>query len=135
MLATGRSIRRPEQSGHPSQGALPLSAGRRRPASADFPASAALTRIDDAHKLRALPARKFAMSTAKKSANLSVRADLLEEARAYKINLSQTLEAALQAALKKEKERRWLEENRAAIEAYNRHIERDGLWSDGMRLF
>lgn len=74
-------------------------------------------------------------STVKKATNLSIRKDLLEEARAYKINLSQTLEAALQVELKKEKERRWLEENRAAIEAYNRHIERDGLWSDGMRLF
>lgn len=75
------------------------------------------------------------MGVTKKAANLSIRADLLEEARAYKINLSQTLEAALQAELKKEKERRWLEENRAAIDAYNRHIERDGLWSDGLRLF
>lgn len=75
------------------------------------------------------------MTVAKKAANLSVRADLLEEARAYKINLSQTLEAALQVQVKKVKERQWLEENRAAIEAYNRHIERDGLWSDGMRLF
>lgn len=71
----------------------------------------------------------------KKAANLSIRADLLEEARAFKINLSQTLETALVGVVKKEKERRWLEENQAAIEAYNRHIERDGLWSDGMRLF
>lgn len=75
------------------------------------------------------------MSSTKKSANLSIRTDLLEEARAYKINLSQTLEAALQVELKKEKERRWLEENRAAIEAYNREIAEHGLWSDGLRLF
>ncbi len=75
------------------------------------------------------------MSTPKKAANLSVRADLLEEARAYKINLSQTLEAALQVELKKEKERRWLEENRAAIDAYNRLIEREGLFSDSYRTF
>ncbi|GAB1392251.1 type II toxin-antitoxin system CcdA family antitoxin [Rhodocyclaceae bacterium] len=75
------------------------------------------------------------MTAAKKAANLSVRADLLEEARAYKINLSQTLEAALQVELKKEKERRWLEENRAAIEAYNRHIEEHGLFSDKFRTF
>ncbi len=75
------------------------------------------------------------MSAAKKSANLSIRTDLLEEARAYKINLSQTLEAALQVELKKEKERRWLEENRAAIEAYNRHIEAHGLFSDRFRTF
>ncbi|MBU0751124.1 MAG: type II toxin-antitoxin system CcdA family antitoxin [Gammaproteobacteria bacterium] len=74
-------------------------------------------------------------ATAKKAANLSVRADLLEEARARKINLSQTLENALQAELKKHREAEWLEQNKEAIEAYNRHIERDGLWSDGMRLF
>ncbi|MDP1526600.1 MAG: type II toxin-antitoxin system CcdA family antitoxin [Rhodocyclaceae bacterium] len=71
----------------------------------------------------------------KKAANLSVRADLLEEARAYKINLSQTLEAALQVELKKEKERRWLEENRAAIDAYNREIAENGLFSDRFRTF
>jgi antitoxin CcdA len=71
----------------------------------------------------------------KKAANLSIRADLLEEARAYKINLSQTLETALADIVKKEKERRWLEENRAAIEAYNREIAEHGLWSDGLRLF
>lgn len=75
------------------------------------------------------------MSAAKKAANLSVRADLLEEARAYKINLSQTLELALQAELKKEKERRWLEENRAAIDAYNREVAEHGLFSDRFRTF
>ena len=75
------------------------------------------------------------MTATKKAANLSVRADLLEEARAYKINLSQTLEAALQIELKKEKERRWLEENRAAIEAYNREVAEHGLFSDRFRSF
>ena len=76
------------------------------------------------------------MSTpAKKAANLTVRADLLEEARARKINLSQTLETALAAEIKRRRETEWLEQNKAAIDAYNRHIERDGLWSDGLRLF
>ena len=75
------------------------------------------------------------MSATKKAANLTVRADLLEEARTYRINLSQTLETALQAELKKEKERRWLEENRAAIDAYNRELAEHGLWSDGLRQF
>ena len=75
------------------------------------------------------------MSATKKAANLTVRADLLEEARAYRINLSQTLETALQAELKKEKERRWLEENRVAIDAYNRELAEHGLWSDGLRQF
>ena len=47
----------------------------------------------------------------KKAANLTVRADLLEEARARKINLSQTLETALTAELKKQREAEWLEQN------------------------
>ncbi len=75
------------------------------------------------------------MTATKKAANLGVCADLLAEARAYKINLSQTLEAALQVEVKKEKERRWLEENRVAIDAYNREIAEHGLWSDGLRQF
>jgi antitoxin CcdA len=76
------------------------------------------------------------MSTpTKKAANLTVRADLLEEARARKINLSQTLETALAAELKKRREAEWLEQNKAAIEAYNREIAEHGLWSDGLRQF
>lgn len=75
------------------------------------------------------------MSTLKKAANLSVRADLLEQAKAYKINLSQTLEAALAAEVKKHREAEWLEQNKEAIEAYNRLVEREGLFSDKYRTF
>ena len=71
----------------------------------------------------------------KKAANLTVRADLLEEARARKINLSQTLETALVVELKKQREAEWLEQNKAAIEAYNRHVEKHGLFSDRYRTF
>jgi antitoxin CcdA len=71
----------------------------------------------------------------KKAANLTVRADLLEEARARKINLSRTLEVALAAELKRQREAEWLEQNKAAIDAYSRHIERDGLFSDRFRNF
>jgi antitoxin CcdA len=75
------------------------------------------------------------MTTPKKAANLTVRADLLDEARARKINLSQTLETALAAELKKRREAEWLEQNKAAIEAYNREIAEHGLFSDGFRDF
>ena len=71
----------------------------------------------------------------KKAANLTVRADLLEEARARKINLSQTLEIALAAELKKRREIEWLEQNKAAIEAYNREVAEHGLFSDRCRQF
>jgi antitoxin CcdA len=74
-------------------------------------------------------------ATPKKAANLTVRADLLEDARAYKINLSQTLETALTAELKKRREAEWLEQNKEAIAAYGRFVEEHGLLSDHYRNF
>lgn len=72
---------------------------------------------------------------AKKATNLSVRTDLLEEARALGINLSQTLEKSLEAEVRKARESAWREENRAAIQAYNRCVEKHGLFSDRFRGF
>lgn len=71
----------------------------------------------------------------RKAANLTVRVDLLEEARARRINLSQTLEVALAAELRRRREAEWLEQNKAAIEAYNREIAEHGLFSDRHRQF
>lgn len=34
-----------------------------------------------------------------------------------------------------ERQQRWLEENRGAIEDANRFLAKHGLWSDGKRLF
>jgi len=71
----------------------------------------------------------------KKATNVSIRGDLLEAAKEMKINLSQEFERHLEAVVRKNRAERWLKDNREAIEAYNRHIERDGLWSDGLRMF
>lgn len=71
----------------------------------------------------------------KKATNLSIRADLVEEARALGINLSRTLETALTAEVKKHREDEWREQNREAIAAYGRLIEREGLLSDSYRTF
>ena len=66
----------------------------------------------------------------KRATNVSVNQGLLEEARALEINLSATLEKALEAEVRARKREKWLHENRDAIEAYNRRIERDGMLSD-----
>jgi len=71
----------------------------------------------------------------KKAVNLTVRTDLLDTAKGYNINLSQTLELALATEVKKRREVDWLEQNREAIEAYNRHVEKHGLFSDRFRTF
>jgi antitoxin CcdA len=72
---------------------------------------------------------------AKRAANLSVNAELLDAAKALDINLSATLEKALDEAVRARKREKWLEENREAIAAYNRRIARDGLAGDHVRAF
>jgi antitoxin CcdA len=71
----------------------------------------------------------------KRATNLSVNAELLEQAKTLQINLSATLERALTEEVRARKRQQWLEENREAIAAYNAHIEEHGVWSDGLRAF
>ncbi len=71
----------------------------------------------------------------KKAANLSVDEKLLERARRMKLNLSQVLEAGLIQAIRMEERAAWLRRNRAALEAYNEHVEKHGVFSDGLRSF
>lgn len=58
--------------------------------------------------------------------NLTIRADVIREAKALGINASRVAEEGLAAAVKRAKEAEWLRDNRAAIEAHNARIERDG---------
>jgi antitoxin CcdA len=66
----------------------------------------------------------------KRAVNLFVDADLLDEARRLRINMSETLERRLRTIVRAEQEKRWLEENKAAIEAYNLRVLQHGLLSD-----
>lgn len=71
----------------------------------------------------------------KRATNLSVNADLLEQARAADVNLSAALERALVESLRSLQCERWLAENRAAMDAYNQHVEAHGVYGDGVRGF
>ena len=71
----------------------------------------------------------------KKAANLSVDGALLDSAKRLKLNLSQVFEAGLNAAIREKRREQWLNKNRAALDAYNEHVERDGVFSDGIRSF
>ena len=44
-------------------------------------------------------------------------------------------EAALSITVRDKQREQRLYENRAALEAYNAHVERDGVFSDGLRSF
>lgn len=74
-------------------------------------------------------------SAARKSANLSINADLLRQAKQLNINLSQTLELRLTEMIRQAQSRQWLAENRSALDEYNRRIETSGTFSDGLRRF
>lgn len=63
----------------------------------------------------------------KRGTNVSLRSDLVAEARALGISLSGACEQGLAAAVKAEKERRWLEENDEAIRGYNAWIAENGV--------
>ena len=76
-----------------------------------------------------------ANTIAKRATNVSVRADLLIAAREAGVNLSATLERALAEELAGLQRAKWRQENRAAIAAYNHHIDEHGAFSDGTRSF
>lgn len=71
----------------------------------------------------------------KRATNVSINQGLLEDAKALEINLSATLERALEAEVRARRREQWLEENREAIAAYNARIARDGLAGDHVRAF
>jgi antitoxin CcdA len=69
----------------------------------------------------------------KRAVNVSIDAETLGLAKEQKINLSQALEDELRKRTKKAREAKWREENREAIESYNRFIAKHGIWSEKYR--
>lgn len=67
--------------------------------------------------------------------NLRIRTALKERAKGLGVNLSRTLEAALEAEICREEQARWTQENRAAIDAYNERIEQRGPALSAYRRF
>lgn len=70
---------------------------------------------------------KKAKPAKRKAVNITLNEDLVRDAKAFDINISQTCADALDAIVKKSKEERWKRENKAAIEAHNERIDREGL--------
>lgn len=67
--------------------------------------------------------------------NLTLDAEVAQAARALGLNMSRLAEAAISEAAKAERNRRWRQENRAAIEAYAREVATDGLPLAEFRTF
>ena len=82
-----------------------------------------------------MPPRSATTRVRRKAANLSVKSELLEEAKRLNLNLSAVLEAALHEAIRQTQREEWLARNRRALEAYNEHVAKHGVFSDGLRSF
>ena len=63
----------------------------------------------------------------RKAANLSIDEAVLADAKALNINVSRAAESGIAEAVRAEKGRRWLEENREAIDYYNAYVAEHGL--------
>ncbi len=67
--------------------------------------------------------------------NVSIDKSLLESARLHKLILSSLLEEAIKKQLRIVEEEEWKEKNSQTISSYNNYITKNGVFSDGMRLF
>lgn len=77
--------------------------------------------------------REESASYTKRAANLSVNAELLDQAKSLDINLSATLERALENEVRARKRELWLAENREAIAGYNDWVAENGVFSPMFR--
>lgn len=72
------------------------------------------------------------VSTAlKKRTNVTLSADLLEQAKELGINLSATFDIALKEAVRKQRRKQFMEENQQAIDSCNAFTQEVGLFSAG----
>lgn len=72
---------------------------------------------------------------AKRSANLSLSADVLDAAKALRINVSQVCDRHLREVVRQEQARLWQQEHVDFVAAYNATLEAEGLPLAEFRAF
>lgn len=76
------------------------------------------------------------MNTARKrSTNVSLSANIVEQAKELGINVSQACEKGVVAEISARRREKWIEENRAAMESSNAWVEKHGLPLAKYRMF
>lgn len=69
----------------------------------------------------------------KKATNLSLNSKVLEAARELGINISQTVDDLLAREVRRRAIARWVAQNGAIVDAYNRRVDTQGLWNADLR--
>ena len=76
--------------------------------------------------------RRF-QNSPKRAINLSLNTEVLSTAKDLGMNISHTVDELLTKEVLRVYWERWNDDNRAAIEAYNARIEREGTFSQRIR--
>ena len=71
----------------------------------------------------------------RKATNLSLDQRVVAEAKELGLNVSRIAEEAISDAVRAERNRRWKEENREALESWNDWVRENGLPLEKYRLF
>ncbi len=79
--------------------------------------------------------RPAATHPTRRPTNVTLPVDLLTEARALGLNVSQACEQGLKAEIARRHAAQWLDENREAIASSNDYVERHGLPLSEFRQF
>ena len=80
-----------------------------------------------------MPVAARSPAVKKRSVNVSVREDLADEAKAFGTNMSALLESALEDRHREMRQQKWRDDNRKAIESWNRWIEENGVPFEELR--
>lgn len=91
-------------------------------------------RIVNTYRVRVMQ-QIYDKTAPKKPTNLSVNSNLLAKARALDINLSATLEKALESEVRQSAREQWLNENKQALTNCNSLAQEHGLFADKHREF
>ena len=75
------------------------------------------------------------INVTKKATNITLSSDVLTEAKALGINISQSCDQFLRELVRNERERRWQADNADFISAYNQTVADEGLPLDAWRSF
>ena len=79
--------------------------------------------------------RPSSVHPVRQATNVTLPADLLAEARALGLNISQACEHGLKAEIAHHREAQWLKENRDALNSSNEYVEQHGLPLNDFRQF
>jgi antitoxin CcdA len=65
--------------------------------------------------------------TRKQTINLSIQKAIINQAKELELNISRNAEKGIKEAIKQERSKRWKQENKAAIHAHNKRVNKQGL--------